>query len=105
MGKHTAPRSEEHKQKIAEALKRSWTPERRAAYSATSRGKNNPFFGKHHTAEANTKRAMPGEQNPFYGKHHTKHTREIISEAKRGFSPMLRKRYGISDKEYAKKIT
>ena len=40
MSKHRAPRSEEHKQRIAAALKASWTPERRAELAAKRKEKS-----------------------------------------------------------------
>ena len=54
-------------------------------------GKENPFYGKHHSEETKSKlseiRKMfysNPESNPFYGKHHSKETKEKISKANSG---------------------
>ena len=48
-------------------------------------GKENYFYGKHHTEETREKmrknhRDISGEKNNFYGKHHTEETKRLISE-------------------------
>lgn len=45
----------------------------RRLMSLRARGKNNPFYGKHHTAETKRKISLAtrGKNNPFYGHHHT----------------------------------
>lgn len=70
------------------------------------KGKNNPFYGKTHTAEnrqlfslSNKKRnswigknnpkfgngkLISGDKNPFYGKTHTKETKNILSQKMKG---------------------
>ena len=65
--------SEEHKQKISEAIK----------------GKNNGFYGKHHSEESKKKMSLnhedfSGKNNPFYGKLHSEETKRKMSEAKIG---------------------
>lgn len=46
--------------------------------SEKAKGKNNPFYGRHHTEETKevlrSKCANFGEKNGFYGKHHTEET-------------------------------
>ena len=68
--------TEEHRQKMSEAIK----------------GENNPMYGKHHTeetrqkiSEANKGKCV-GEKHYMYGKHHSKETRQKISEAIKGES-------------------
>ena len=48
-------------------------------------GKNNPFYGKHHTEESRQKMRenrpdMSGENNPMCGKHHTEESKQKIRE-------------------------
>jgi len=49
-------------------------------------GKNNPFYGKHHSDEIKEliRERMTGkycgENNPFYGKHHSDETKDLIKE-------------------------
>ena len=58
--------------------------------SEKRKGKNNPFYGKHHTEE--TKRKISeynkgryeGKKNPFYGKAHSEEVRKKISEHNKG---------------------
>ena len=59
--------------------------------SESSKGKNNVFYGKHHTEETKKKlseiskdRYDSPDKNPFYGKHHTEESKKKMSEAKRG---------------------
>lgn len=105
MGKHTAPRSEEHKQRIREAVRASWSEERRAEFSKARSGANNPAFGTQHTEEwkANLREQNSGENNPFAGKQHSDEAKKIISAAKTGRAPRLYK-YGISDEEYSMQL-
>lgn len=51
-------------------------------YSNSKLGENNPFYGKHHTAERNKKMSerFSGENNPFYGKTHNESIRKIMSQ-------------------------
>lgn len=49
-----------------------------------AKGKNNPFYGKHHTDETKQKirLSLPnqqGENNPFYGKKHSDETKQKLS--------------------------
>lgn len=62
-------------------------------------GKDNPFFGKHHSEETKAKwselrkgqnsgsenyfydKHFTGEQNPFYGKQHKESSKKLVSEA------------------------
>jgi hypothetical protein len=68
------------------------------------KGKNNPFYGKHHSEKTKEKirigligkvegknnpnygngNKIKGKLNPFYGKHHTNKTKKIISEKNKG---------------------
>lgn len=101
--------TEEHKRKIAEALKASWTPERRQALSEKRMGSANPFHGKTHSEEfkQSVSEAMTGAGNPFFGKTHSPETVAQISRQRKGKSrgsiPRLAK-YGISDEQYRKEI-
>ena len=76
--------SDETRSKISESNKRAWqeSPDRRAEYSTRFSGKDNPFYGKHHTEETRTR--LSGEGNGMYGKHHTEEAKRIISEANKG---------------------
>lgn len=96
---------EDHKRKIAEALKRSWTPERREALRQKRLGAANPFFGKSHTEETRAlfRENASGESNPFHGKTHDGATREVMSKKKKNRAIRLYK-YGITDEEYADKL-
>lgn len=52
-------------------------------------GKNNPFYGKHHSKETRMKMSknhadVSGPNNPNYGKHHSLKTRQKISQANKG---------------------
>lgn len=52
-------------------------------------GKENPFFGQHHTDKTKEKIReslgdMAGENNPFFGKHHTDKTREKLARLRNG---------------------
>ena len=66
-GKH---QTQEHCQKISEAMK----------------GENNPLFGKHHSAETRLKmsEALSGENHPLFGKHHSEETRQKMSASHKG---------------------
>ena len=50
------------------------------------RGKDSPWYGKHHTDESRKKmsKAQKGEKNPMYGRTHTENTRNKIAIAKGG---------------------
>jgi hypothetical protein len=97
--------NDDHKKKIAEALKRSWTPERREALRQKRLGAANPFFGKTHTEEVRKQfsEQASGERNPFHGKKHDEATRERLSEQKQHRAIRLYK-YGITDEIYAERI-
>jgi hypothetical protein len=55
-------------------------------------GKNNNFWGKHHTEETKqlisvkNKGRLAGSKNPFYGKRHTEETRKRIGNANKKFT-------------------
>ena len=105
MGKHQAIRSEEHKQRIAAALKASWTPERRAELAAKRKGEANPFYGKQHTDEYKHRHSEQnaGSNNPFFGRQQSEEFRRQQSEARKGKCSKLTK-YGISEQAYAEHI-
>lgn len=97
--------SDEHKRKLAESIRASWTPERKAAYSQKRSGVGNPFFGKKHSL-AHRKRigdGQRGENNQFYGK---KHSQELIDKLKKertGTTLRLQK-YGVSPEQYKQEL-
>ena len=74
----------------------SHSEETKKALSEINKGKrigaNNPWFGKHHTAEAKAKIAAAntkvifnrGKNNPFYGKTHSPETIAIMKEKAQG---------------------
>ena len=72
-------------------------------------GKDNPFFGKHHSAKTKKKISRAcigigkGEEHPFYGKHHSAESRKRISKNHANFSgqnnPNFGKQYSIEIKE------
>ena len=70
-GKHP---SDEQKKKQSEAMKGKRT------------GKDNPFYGKHHTDEAKERmsKALSGEKHPMYGKHLSEEQKKRMSEAHKG---------------------
>lgn len=105
MGKHKQERSEEHKQRIAAALKASWTPERRAELAAKRKGEANPFYGKQHSEEFKQEHSErnSGPKNPFFGKQHTEEYSKFQSEARKGKCARL-KSHGVSEEEYANRI-
>ena len=49
-------------------------------------GKNNPFYGKHHTEATKKKMSevKKGEKSVWFGKHHTEATKKKMSEARKG---------------------
>jgi len=57
-------------------------------------GKNNPFFGKHHSEE--TIENLSGENNPMYGKHHSEETKEKMSSNQKDQRGEKNHRYGKS---------
>lgn len=101
--------TDEHKQKIAEAVAASWTPERRKELSEERTGEANPFHGKTHTKEAKAaiSEAMSGPENPFFGKSHSAETVALISKRLKGKSngsiPRLAK-YGVTVEQYRKEM-
>jgi|HubBroStandDraft_2_1064218.scaffolds.fasta_scaffold119758_2 hypothetical protein len=105
MGKHKQERSEAHKQRIAVALKASWTPERRAELAAKRQGEANPFFGKTHDElwKAARSESQSGPNNPFYGKQHSEEFSRHQSEAQKGKCARL-KHHGVSEEEYETRI-
>jgi hypothetical protein len=59
------------------------TPEHKAKYNR--KGKNNSFFGKHHTNKTKQKMSknhinFMGDKNPFYNKSHSDKTKQLIRE-------------------------
>jgi len=57
----------------------------RRSFKELTQGKNNPFFGKHHTEESKRKRAlnMPdqsGINNPMFNKYHSEEAKEKIRQ-------------------------
>ena len=58
--------------------------------SDNSKGENNPYYGKKHSAEIRQKMSAIqkviklGKNNSFYGKHHTDETKSKISKANKG---------------------
>jgi hypothetical protein len=102
MGK---PKSEEHKKKIREAVKASWTPERREALRQERLGSSNPFFGKHHDEILKERfgARFKGKNNPFFGRKHSRELIEGLSAAREGISYRLKK-YGITPEQYAVEI-
>ena len=58
------------------------------------KGKNNPFFGKHHSDETRKKmsEALKGENNPLFGKHFSEEHRRKLSEAHRNISAETRRK-------------
>jgi len=95
--------TDEHKQKLAAAIKASWTPERREAMRQKRLGANNPFFGKKHTEEfKNANRSRCGELSPRFGRKTPEERRIRLSAIKKGRAVLLY-RHGISDEEYAAK--
>ena len=53
-------------------------------------GKNNPFYGRHHTEETKKKisaiKRPSGKDHYFYGKKHTKEHKKLMSEARKGLT-------------------
>lgn len=96
--------TQDHKQKIREAVRASWTPERKEAMRQRRLGANNPFFGKSHTEEHREKisKSESGENNPFYGRQHTEETKRNIGRFKVDSAPLLKK-YGVTDEEYKRR--
>jgi hypothetical protein len=105
MAKHKVVRTEEHKQRIREAVKASWTAARKAQYSEDRTGLGNPMYGKTHTEEYKAEHSITnsGAGNPFYGKTHSAQVRLQMSQFKKGTCKNLYK-YGISDEEYKRQL-
>ena len=61
------------------------------------RGENNPMYGKHYSEEERQKMSerMKGKNNPFYGKHHSEETKQKISI--KNSNPPLERRKKISE--------
>jgi hypothetical protein len=98
-------RTDEHKQRMSDATKKAWTPERRAKYAEQRKGAANPFFGKRHTEEQKQERSkkMSGKENPFFGRKHSPETIEKLSAARKGWSQMLAK-YGVTREQYTERL-
>ena len=82
--------TEETCEKISAANKgRKLSQEHRAKIGAANSGKNNGFFGKHHTKEARTKMSLShrGKKNHNFGKHQTADVSIKLSVANRSNSP------------------
>lgn len=62
------------------------TDEQKKKRSEKQKGKNHPFYGKHHTEESKKKmsESRKGEKNPMYGKHHSIETKNKISNLHKG---------------------
>ena len=88
--------TDEHKRKLSEAQRKSWTPERKAKLAESFRGAGNPFYGKHHKKRI----GLSGELNPFFGRKHNPETKAKLRAANLGKNN-LKTRYGISDEDYA----
>lgn len=108
-----------------EGIKNSYTthPERREERSKRMMGKNNPFYGKHHTEETikslrlSLSKRWYGEDNPFYGKNHKEETKSLLSSIQIELwkNPDYRRRASVSmsiaqierwsDKEERKKLS
>lgn len=81
-GKRRLPFSEETKKKMSKAGKgRVFTKEHRENIGKARRGKNNYFYGMHHSEK--TKRKMSkssiGEKNPMFNKHFSKEAKRKAS--------------------------
>lgn len=87
--------SEVTKKKIGKAnsialLGNKWSEEHRQLMSNKFKGKGNPFYGKHHTAETkhlisiHRKGKLVGADHPMYGKHHTNEALIKISKNRTG---------------------
>ena len=59
-------KTDEHKKRISESIKKSITSEQRIKRSIQTSGKNNPMFG------------VIGKEHPMFGKHHSEDTKELI---------------------------
>lgn len=88
----------------AEAIRKSWTDERKQSLSESRKGEANPFFGKHHTDEAKAKMAQVGDTNPFHGKAHSDDFKRSLSERKKNRANKLYK-YGVTDEIYRQRLT
>ena len=93
--------SDNYRKSVSEAVKSSSKNKERAEkLKETMKGKNNPFYGKHHTKETiekmrnvklgkklteeHKKKISEHNTRPFLGKHHTKETIEKMRNAKLG---------------------
>lgn len=87
--------SEETKKKIGVSnsisqLGKTWSEEQRRIMSTMFSGKNNPFYGKHHSEETkkliseHRKGKAAGEEHPFYGQKHTQEALQKMSERRQG---------------------
>lgn len=85
-------------------LKRSDTHKKKM--SRMRKGKNNPFFGFHHTSETKEKMRLThlGKNNPFYGEHHTKKVKKKISKSLIGNSHAKGHKWSQEWKDYFSKV-
>ncbi len=72
--------TDEHKQKISEALKEYWTDDKRKERSEKYSGKDNPMYGKHHTKESRIKRIA----NTDFSSYRNEEYRNKMSKATSG---------------------
>ncbi len=97
-------RTQEHKKNISDALKKSWTPERRAK-AAEVRGEQHPNFGKRRSEESIEKqRQWMLEHAPNRGRELSPETKAKLSDIRLGKAYSLRK-YGVSPEEYAFQVS
>ena len=83
----------EIKKKLSEAHKgKKLSEEHKRKLSEVKKGEKNPMYGVH----------LYGKDNPFYGKHHTEETKRKISDANKGNKTWLGK--SLSD-EHKKKLS
>ena len=72
--------------------------------SENTTGKNNPFYGKHHTEETKEKISNAkmgkyiGNKNPMFGKHHTEEAKKKMSNANKNKFGKDSNHYGIGKK-------
>ena len=79
--------------------------------SESMQGKNNPMYGKKHSAESiqkmsgenNSMYGKTGESNPFYNKKHSLESREKMSESTKGENHPMYGKKGENHPNYGKK--